>query len=1147
MGIFKKKNFVKIEKDDLKDAKLSTADFSDEQTKKRAFTNVLGARLAIKMLFSKKIEANNVYSLYTIQNVLKDLDIADIYYNGIKIDVRLVFNRKEVFIPKSHFQQDLLPDLYLMLELKQDFSGAECLGFFEPKNLNKDNANKEFYFVEEEELQDAEKIKSFLNDFKGLESRVISSEQDLQNAEALFIASADNEISQENKNFLFKQLAASFDLREKFVEFENFEIISTKVAKNGDLLEDGVLGIVGAQQLFEEDELNYSQQESKAVVIEEALTDLIEEADSTIGIKDESDENDSDSEDFMQELLDNKNKNESNSDKDGDSNLGGVIAGTVAGAIAGAAAAGAASTVISGLASQETTLKAGADILSSGIDLASSLAKGGLEVLSETVSQVEELVDADNIEIIEDDSFFSEIEESSNEVEENDFNFDELESLLEKNDEVDDDVQEIDYLDELVEEEVSEISDIDELLSNDDILTESEQEELSIDDEQEPSEFLAELKNEVSEELVEETSSFDFNELEDLLDENDLSGEDTPKTEEIEPLDEIVEIEAKEEEPEIEDSEVSDIDESLSNDDILTESELEELNEEDDQEPSAFVEELGNESGEELIEETNSFDFGELEDLLVENVDAGEALGVLEEINHVEEIAEIENVTAVDEILENEKEEKSSDAVSEEILSPVDDIQIIEEDMLPIFEGNEELMPNSNLLGGLPELALEFDSVVPTYLQGIQEPEVFFTQEPESESEQEQLEEVSNNKEGLRLLVEEPEAKEDLITEKAIEPEPEVELEQEVGEDEEQNKNEFSFKSEFSSGIDEDDFDLNIGLNQPVSASDDGASIEDSVLSDVGDFLKNMGETSISSEIEASELDDINLDFLNQDEASPTPVLAEDMNSGVVEEPEVVADFSQSESLQMLFQSDKSEMPEMFSGGQNVFDIVKKDKKVAIAASVAGIMLIALVAGGITKSQNSPVPPSSDIAARQIFQPETPQADLNQDPANLNMNAQDPNAPMGAVDNQALDVGQSQDLGAGQSVNNKDMNQAVSDAFLSEPVNATITKVAWEVPEDLAYNDGFRKYLQMAGKNLKLNLQNDLLLVNDMAYSNKVIVDLTLGQDGSLTSSSMVSSSGSKQIDKVVLQSVKNTLSYLKMPASELNKGSANVTLIINF
>ena len=103
------------------------------------------------------------------------------------------------------------------------------------------------------------------------------------------------------------------------------------------------------------------------------------------------------------------------------------------------------------------------------------------------------------------------------------------------------------------------------------------------------------------------------------------------------------------------------------------------------------------------------------------------------------------------------------------------------------------------------------------------------------------------------------------------------------------------------------------------------------------------------------------------------------------------------------------------------------------------------------------------------------------------------------------------------------------------------------MPEDLAYNDGFRKYLQMAGKNLKLNLQNNLLLATEMAYSNKVVVDLTIGKDGSVQSSNIIKSSGSKQIDKIVLQSVKDTLTYLKIPASEVSGNSVDATLIINF
>ncbi len=61
------------------------------------------------------------------------------------------------------------------------------------------------------------------------------------------------------------------------------------------------------------------------------------------------------------------------------------------------------------------------------------------------------------------------------------------------------------------------------------------------------------------------------------------------------------------------------------------------------------------------------------------------------------------------------------------------------------------------------------------------------------------------------------------------------------------------------------------------------------------------------------------------------------------------------------------------------------------------------------------------------------------------------------------------------------------------------------------------------------------------------MVDLTINKDGSLSTSNIVTSSGSKQIDKIVLQSVKETLTYLKIPASEVSGNSVDATLIINF
>jgi outer membrane biosynthesis protein TonB len=234
-----------------------------------------------------------------------------------------------------------------------------------------------------------------------------------------------------------------------------------------------------------------------------------------------------------------------------------------------------------------------------------------------------------------------------------------------------------------------------------------------------------------------------------------------------------------------------------------------------------------------------------------------------------------------------------------------------------------------------------------------------------------------------------------------------------------------------------------------------------------------------------------------------------------------------------------------FTVGDNVplaHPTLGKNKKVMIAASLAGVVLISLVAGNVFKPKsanmnlNPNVAPISSDGGNLV--PNSPQ-EFTEEEAEEGIQSDFQNNNLDAAPRAANSPTEAQP--------NRDMGKAVSDIFLSEPVSTSISKVGWEVPEDLAYNDSFRRYLQMAGRNLKLNLQNNLLLATEMAYSNKVVVDLNVGRGGDLRSSNISVSSGSKQIDTIVLQSVKETLKYLKVPSSEISGDSFAATLIINF
>jgi len=834
MKLFEKKNVIRIDEDDLRDAKLSSMDFIDDNTQKRVFIDILGARLAMKMLFEKKIQASNLYSLYTIHNVIEELDIADIYFQGIKMDVRLVFNSEEIFIPKSHFEYGLLPDLYLVLELKEDLSSADFIGFFEPKILNQQNANKDFYFHEADRLNAPSNLKTFLEDFI-VENNFDIPEDNIENTKELFLSLVDKEISKNDKHFLFEQLAKSSSLREQVVEFENFELISREVAKNEDMFKDGVLDIVGAQKIFDE-------------IMDDGEFGLFAaELDSEFFDTDET----------------------------------GQLAAEIA--IAGAIAGGVANLAAAGLELEAALAQNSVDNLTAGIELGAELVKEGTEFISETVNLGSEIFEpeAENIQ--------SEIEDMA---------------LLEYN----------------------------------------------------------------------------------------LFGDIETQTEEFEELPEFELLE-----------------DSLEtfNDNLPTEEQYFDTIENEEQESN---------QNEEVLE-LNDFDL---------NMPDG-----------------------TDENFQNEA---------------IDDVESFDSSLFQNEEIEQEEIPQ-----GFKEL---------DELDELEEAQQF-----ESDGE-------TNVLQRLRQLEQEEILDEDSVQEKS---------------------DEFLFQvDEFLKDVEFSDEQKEFLETSLLEAIDETETINPSQLSEI-------------SYVEHEPLDDFEQDVKSfEDDKDPLKVLFEkEMNKNV----------------------EISELENEVNEAKYFGTPIYKNKKMIIAASVASVVLASLVIGtGVFHNKNNETKFANNATTAPISAEGQALSGLQQEnAANADLGQQMPEQVADSTLQQPI-PGEYQQADA-----SRDMGKAVSDAFLSEPVNASISKVAWEVPEDIAYNDTFRKYLQIAGKNLKLNLQNDLLLATEMAYSNKVIVDLVIKNDGSLQSEEIAASSGSKQIDKIVLQSVKETLKYLKMPSSELSGGSATATLIINF
>ena len=125
---------------------------------------------------------------------------------------------------------------------------------------------------------------------------------------------------------------------------------------------------------------------------------------------------------------------------------------------------------------------------------------------------------------------------------------------------------------------------------------------------------------------------------------------------------------------------------------------------------------------------------------------------------------------------------------------------------------------------------------------------------------------------------------------------------------------------------------------------------------------------------------------------------------------------------------------------------------------------------------------------------------------------------------------------------NDDIAKAI--AYQSGPVK--ITNISWEVSASLASDPVFKNYLMVTGQALKSALATDLTLATDRVTNNVVKIQIILDLQGNIIDSTIQTSSGSGQVDKIVLRTLKNTLSYTKLPFIQTNKKLIKVGLIVN-
>lgn len=283
---------------------------------------------------------------------------------------------------------------------------------------------------------------------------------------------------------------------------------------------------------------------------------------------------------------------------------------------------------------------------------------------------------------------------------------------------------------------------------------------------------------------------------------------------------------------------------------------------------------------------------------------------------------------------------------------------------------------------------------------------------------------------------------------------------------------------------------------------------------------------------------------------------------------------SSEDKLEVLFNSSESHednVDETFldnDGGisENTVSMPEKGKKVAVIAAAAALVGVLAVAGGVgffMKNKNN-----SDVLAQNPIDENIPTAgeDTVQTPDNTDLMTNN-SAPAQPAPSQASpspapapaakptpapETAKKPSPKAEKPAAKQEQAAPASASAQQKKPSATpvpyisVKSLTWEVPDYLSYSDKVKRYLQTAGKSIRLSLSSDLLLATEYAYSNQVKVELKLKNDGTVENIQITKSSGSNQINDIVLRTVKETMKVVKPAPGEIPTPNFKLGLIIN-
>ena len=111
-----------------------------------------------------------------------------------------------------------------------------------------------------------------------------------------------------------------------------------------------------------------------------------------------------------------------------------------------------------------------------------------------------------------------------------------------------------------------------------------------------------------------------------------------------------------------------------------------------------------------------------------------------------------------------------------------------------------------------------------------------------------------------------------------------------------------------------------------------------------------------------------------------------------------------------------------------------------------------------------------------------------------------------------------------------DINKAITNALSQGENLVTLRGINWECDTNLYADEAFKNYLKILDNILKQNLKNNIMGVTEIPPVNSVSAGFEIDNNRNLLNVNITKTSGSEELDKIVLQSINETFEGEKSP-----------------